>query len=201
LFCDLRGFTNFTEISEPEEVMAVLRDYHENLGELIFRYEGTLERFLGDGIMIVFNDPIPCVDHTERAVRLALDMRERVDVLGTQWRRKGHELGFGIGIATGFATVGQIGFQERREYTAIGSVINLASRLCDEAGTGQIVIPARVLASVDQSVKVNPLGELTLKGFDKPLDAYDVLSWHNPPSNRKSSPAQASEKKGPKKRA
>src|SRR4249919_1553142 len=114
LFCDLRGFTNFTETSEPEEVMAVLR------------YEGTLERFLGDGIMIVFNDPIPCVDHTERAIRLALDMRERVNELGMQWRRKGHELGFGIGIATGFATVGQIGFQERREYTAIGSVINLA---------------------------------------------------------------------------
>jgi class 3 adenylate cyclase len=201
LFCDLRGFTNFTETSEPEEVMAVLRDYHENLGELIFRYEGTLERFLGDGIMIVFNDPIPCVDHTERAIRLALDMRERVNELGTQWRRKGHELGFGIGIATGFATVGQIGFQERREYTAIGSVINLASRLCDEAGTGQIVIPARVLASVDQSVKVKALGELTLKGFDKPLAAYDVLSWHNPPSNRKSSPAQTSEKKGAKKGA
>ena len=199
LFCDLRGFTNFTETSEPEEVMAVLRDYHENLGELIFRYEGTLERFLGDGIMIVFNDPIPCVDHTERAVRLALDMRERVNALGTQWRRKGHELGFGIGIATGFATVGQIGFQERREYTAIGSVINLASRLCDEAGTGQIVIPARVLASVDQSVKVKTLGELTLKGFDKPLAAYDVLSWHNQPPNRKSSPAQTPEKKRAKK--
>jgi adenylate cyclase len=199
LFCDLRGFTNFTETSEPEEVMAVLRDYHENLGELIFRYEGTLERFLGDGIMIVFNDPIPCVDHTERAVRLALDMRERVNALGTQWRRKGHELGFGIGIATGFATVGQIGFQERREYTAIGSVINLASRLCDEAGTGQIVIPARVLASVDQSVKVKTLGELTMKGFDKPLAAYDVLSWHNQPPNRKSSPAQTLEKKRAKK--
>jgi adenylate cyclase len=199
LFCDLRGFTNFTETSEPEEVMAVLRDYHENLGELIFRYEGTLERFLGDGIMIVFNDPIPCVDHTERAVRLGLDMRERVNALGTQWRRKGHELGFGIGIATGFATVGQIGFQERREYTAIGSVINLASRLCDEAGTGQIVIPARVLASVDQSVKVKTLGELTLKGFDKPLAAYDVLSWHNQPPNRKSSPAQTLEKKRAKK--
>jgi adenylate cyclase len=201
LFCDLRGFTNFTETSEPEEVMAVLRDYHENLGELIFRYEGTLERFLGDGIMIVFNDPIPCVDHTERAIRLALDMRERVNELGTQWRRKGHELGFGIGIATGFATVGQIGFQERREYTAIGSVINLASRLCDEAGTSQIVIPARVLASVDQSVKVKALGELTLKGFDKPLAAYDVLSWHNQPSNRKSPPARTSEKKGAKKGA
>ena len=199
LFCDLRGFTNFTETSEPEEVMAVLRDYHENLGELIFRYEGTLERFLGDGIMIVFNDPIPCVDHTERAIRLALDMRERVNTLGVQWRRKGHELGFGIGIATGFATVGQIGFQERREYTAIGSVINLASRLCDEAATGQIVIPARVLASVDQSVKVKALGELTLKGFDKPLAAYDVLSWHNQPSNRKSSPTQTTEKKRTKK--
>jgi class 3 adenylate cyclase len=126
-------------------------------------------------------------------------MRERVNELGTQWRRKGHELGFGIGIATGFATVGQIGFQERREYTAIGSVINLASRLCDEAATGQIVIPARVLASIEQSVKVKALGELTLKGFDKPLAAYDVLSWHNQPSNRKSSPTQTPEKKKTKK--
>jgi adenylate cyclase len=200
LFCDLRGFTSFTETSEPEEVMAVLRDYHENLGELIFRYEGTLERFLGDGIMTVFNDPIPCVDHTERAVRLALDMRERVNELGVQWRRKGHELGFGVGIATGFATVGQIGFQERREYTAIGSVINLASRLCDEAATDQIVIPARVLASVEQSVKVQALGDLTLKGFDKPLAAYNVLSWQDPQSNRKSSPVQTPEKKKEKKR-
>src|SRR4249919_3419779 len=160
LFCDLRGFTNFTETSEPEEVMAVLRDYHENLGELIFRYEGTLERFLGDGIMIVFNDPIPCADHTERAVRLALDMRTAVEGLAKEWRRKGHALGFGIGIASGYATLGQIGFEHRREYTAIGSVTNLASRLCGEAQPGQIVIGQRAFSSVEGSVEAVPIGDL-----------------------------------------
>src|SRR5262249_22265316 len=115
IFCDLRGFTAFTEESEPEEVMAVLRDYHENLGELIFRHEGMLDRFIGDGIMIVFNDPIPCSDHTQRAVRLSLEMRDKVDGLAKQWRRVGHVLGFGIGIASGYATLGQIGFDRRRE--------------------------------------------------------------------------------------
>jgi hypothetical protein len=121
--------TAFTVASEPEEVMGVLREYHKNLGELIFQYEGTLERFLGDGIMIVFNDPIPCDDHTERAVRLALDMRARVAKLAEQWAHKGHVLGFGIGIVSGYATLGQVGFKHRREYTAIGRAINLASRL------------------------------------------------------------------------
>jgi adenylate cyclase len=177
VFCDLRGFTSFTESSEPEEVMAVLREYHESLGKLIFRYEGTLERFLGDGIMIIFNDPIPCADHTERAVRLALDMRESVDGLAKEWRRKGHTLGFGIGIASGYATLGQIGFEHRREYTAIGSVINLASRLCGEARAGQIVISQRVFGSVESSVEAAPIGELTLKGFNRPIPAYDILRW------------------------
>jgi adenylate cyclase len=177
VFCDLRGFTSFTESSEPEEVMAVLREYHESLGTLIFRYEGTLERFLGDGIMIIFNDPIPCADHTERAVRLALDMRESVDGLAKEWRRKGHTLGFGIGIASGYATLGQIGFEHRREYTAIGSVINLASRLCGEARAGQIVISQRVFGSVESSVEAAPIGELTLKGFNRPIPAYDILRW------------------------
>jgi adenylate cyclase len=177
VFCDLRGFTSFTESSEPEEVMAVLREYHESLGELIFRYEGTLERFLGDGIMIIFNDPIPCADHTERAVRLALDMRESVDGLAKQWRRKGHALGFGIGIASGYATLGQIGFEHRREYTAIGSVTNLASRLCGEAQPGQIVISQRVFASVEASVEGALIGDLSLKGFNRPIPAYEILRW------------------------
>ena len=146
VFCDLRGFTAFTETSEPEEVMGVLHDYHEGLGELIFRHEGTLDRFAGDGIMIVFNDPIAYADHTERAVRLALDMRDQVEKLSQQWQRRGHTLGFGVGIAAGYATLGQIGFEQRREYTAIGSVINLASRLCDEARPGQIIIGQRVQA-------------------------------------------------------
>jgi adenylate cyclase len=177
LFCDLRGFTAFTEASEPEEVMGVLREYHENLGELIFQYEGTLERFLGDGIMIVFNDPIPCDDHTERAVRLALDMRARVVKLAEQWARMGHELGFGIGIASGYATLGQVGFEHRREYTAIGSAINLASRLCDEAKAGQIVISQRAFSAVEPWVTASHIGQLNLKGFNRPIDAYEITSW------------------------
>jgi adenylate cyclase len=177
VFCDLRGFTAFTETSEPEEVMAVLHDYHEGMGELIFRYEGTLDRFAGDGIMIIFNDPIPCADHTERAVRLALEMRERVEVLAEQWRRKGHTLGFGVGIAAGYATLGQIGFEQRREYTAIGSVINLASRLCDEARPGQIIIGQRAFGAIEQVVDAQPIGELNLKGFAKPVAAYEILGW------------------------
>jgi class 3 adenylate cyclase/CheY-like chemotaxis protein len=177
VFCDLRGFTAFTERSEPEEVMAVLRDYHESLGELIFRYEGTLDRFAGDGIMIVFNDPIQCADHTERAVQLALEMRGQVDQLQAQWQRKGHRLGFGVGVASGYATLGQIGFEQRREYTAIGSVINLASRLCDEARPGQIVIGQRAFSAVEHCVEAAPIGELTLKGFTAPVAAYEVVSW------------------------
>ncbi|TMK16480.1 MAG: adenylate/guanylate cyclase domain-containing response regulator [Alphaproteobacteria bacterium] len=177
LFCDLRGFTAFTEASEPEEVTAVLREYHECMGELIFRYEGTLERFLGDGIMIVFNDPLPCPDHTERAVRLALDMRGKVEELAKEWARKGHLLGFGIGIASGYATIGQVGFEHRREYTANGSVINLASRLCDEAKPGQIVISRRAFAAVEQWVGASHIGQLSLKGFTRPIDAYEVVSW------------------------
>jgi len=192
LFCDLRGFTAFTETSEPEEVMAVLREYHESLGELIFRYEGMLDRFLGDGIMVVFNDPIPCADHTERAVRLALEMRERVDELATQWRRHSHDLGFGIGIAAGYATLGQIGFEQRREYTAIGSVTNLASRLCDEARPGQIVINQRAFSSVEQWVEAAPVGELSLKGFNRPIAAHEILSWRDRPPVKKSSPTSSS---------
>jgi adenylate cyclase len=170
VFCDLRGFTAFTETSEPEEV--------------IFRYEGTLDRFAGDGIMIIFNDPIPCADHTERAVHLALDMRQRVETLSKQWRRKGHELGFGVGIAAGYATLGQIGFEQRREYTAIGSVINLASRLCDEARPGQIVIGQRAFSSVEQHVEAASIGELSLKGFAKPIAAYEILSWRDQPQSQ-----------------
>jgi adenylate cyclase len=177
LFCDLRGFTAFTETSEPEEVMAVLSEYHESMGELIFKYEGTLERFLGDGIMVIFNDPIPYPDHTERAVRLALDMRAKVADLAKGWARKGHVLGMGIGIASGYATLGQVGFEHRREYTANGSVINLASRLCDEARPGQIVISQGAFAAIEQWVEASHLGHLSLKGFSRPIDAYEVVSW------------------------
>jgi adenylate cyclase len=176
LFCDLREFTAFTDASEPEEVMAVLREYHESMGELIFRYEGTLERILANRIMILFNDPIPCADHTERAVRLALDMRDKVQGLAKEWARKGHVLGFGIGIASGYATLGQVGFEHRREYTANGSVINLASRLCDEAKPGQIVISQRAFGAIEHRVEASHIGQLSLKGFSRPIDAYEVVS-------------------------
>jgi class 3 adenylate cyclase len=177
LMCDLRGFTSFTEITEPEEVMAVLGQYHESLGELIFQYEGTLERFAGDGILVVFNDPIACADHTERAVRLAVDMRDCAHDLTGGWKKRGHDLGLGIGIAVGYATLGQVGFARRREYTVIGGVVNLASRLCDEAKAGQIVVSQRVLTAVEQSVKYAPLGDMSLKGFKRPITVYDVQSW------------------------
>jgi adenylate cyclase len=174
LFCDLRGFTTFTDASEPEEVMAVLREYHESMGELIFRYEGTLERILANHIMILFNDPIPCADHTEHAVRLALEMRDTVQGLAKEWARQGHVLGFGIGIASGYATLGQVGFEHRREYTANGSVINLASRLCDEAKPGQIVISQRAFGAIERRVEASHIGQLSLKGFSRPIDAYEV---------------------------
>lgn len=175
VFCDLRGFTAFSETAEPEEVLAVLGEYHRTLGELIHRYEGTLERFAGDGIMTLFNDPIPCPDHPERAVRMALDMRAGVSELTEQWRKRGHALGFGVGIAVGYATLGQIGFDKRLEYAAVGSVTNLASRLCDEAGPGQIVVSQRVLGMIEPLVDAAPLGELSLKGFHRPVPAFDIL--------------------------
>ena len=140
VFCDLRGFTAFTESTEPEEAMNVLREYHAALGELIFRYEGTLDRYAGDGVMILFNAPIQFADHTKRAVKMAVEMRDTIGALTENWRNRGHNLGFGIGIALGYATLGQIGFEHRLEYAAIGSVTNLASRLCDEAKANQIVV-------------------------------------------------------------
>jgi adenylate cyclase len=157
--------------------MTVLSEYHEAVGKLIFRYEGTLERFLGDGIMIIFNDPIPIPDHCERAVQLALDMRTSVGALSAKWRNAGHDLGFGIGIATGYATLGLIGFDKRREYTAIGRVTNLASRLCDEARDGQIVVAQRTYTTIQARAEIETLGELSLKGLNRPIPAYHVVGW------------------------
>ena len=191
IFCDLRGFTAFTDTSEPEEVMAVLREYHEDLGELIFQHEGTLDRFIGDGIMIMFNDPIPCEDHSARAVRLAIEMRVRVGRLSAKWRSRGHDLGFGIGIATGYATLGLVGFEKRREYTAIGRVTNLAARLCGEARADQIVISQRVFDNVQAQVEAPLLRELNLKGFNRPVPAYEVLSWREDGADTSSSAAVA----------
>src|SRR6266436_5150479 len=177
VFCDLRGFTAFTESTEPEEAMAVLREYHAALGELIFRYEGTLDRYAGDGVMILFNAPIEFADHTKRAVKMAVEMRDTIGLLTQKWRNRGHSLGFGVGIALGYATLGQIGFEQRLEYAAIGSVTNLASRLCDEAKANQIVVSRRVFGMVEPWVEGNSLEELNLKGFNHPVLAVEILRW------------------------
>ena len=176
LFCDLRGFTAFAETAEPEEVMGVLREYHAAMGVLIFQYEGTLERFAGDGLMVFFNDPLPCPDPAERAVRMAVAMRDRVGELAVAWRKRGYQLGFGLGIALGYATLGRIGFEGRFDYGAIGTVTNLASRLCDEAKDGQILISQRVHAAVEGLVEAEPVGQVTLKGFHRPMAAYALQS-------------------------
>jgi adenylate cyclase len=174
VFCDLRGFTAFAETTEPEEVMGVLRDYHSVLGALIFRFEGTLERFTGDGLMVFFNDPVPCPDPAARAVRMAMAMRLRVGELTETWRKRGHHLNFGVGIAQGYATLGKIGFEGRFDYAAIGPVTNLAARLCDEAEGGQILISQRVYAAVETLAIAEPVGALSLKGFVKPVPAYSL---------------------------
>jgi class 3 adenylate cyclase len=176
LFCDLRGFTGFTESADAEDVMALLRDYHAAIGEIIIKYNGTLERYAGDGVMVVFNDPVPVENPALQAVLMALEMREAIGALTETWRRWAHEIGFGIGIAHGFATLGTIGFEGRFDYAAIGTVSNVASRLCDEAKPGQILISPRVLTKVENAVKVEPVGEFELKGIRRPLAAYNVVA-------------------------
>ena len=176
VFCDLRGYTAFAETAEPEELMGMLREYHAALGGLIFEYEGTLERFAGDGLMVWFNDPLPCEDPAGRAVRMALAMRGRVDRLADTWRKRGHELGFGVGIAQGYATLGRIGFEGRFDYAAIGTVTNLAARLCGEAESGQILVSQRVHAAVEELAEAEAVGELTLKGFVRAVPTYNVLA-------------------------
>jgi class 3 adenylate cyclase len=176
LFCDLRGFTGFTESADAEDVMALLRDYHAAIGEIIIKYSGTLERYAGDGVMVVFNDPVPVENPALQAVMMALEMRNVIGALTEKWRRLGHEIGFGIGIAHGFATLGTIGFEGRFDYAAIGTVANVASRLCDEAKPGQILISPRVFMAVEDAVKVEPVGEFELKGIRRPIAAYNVLA-------------------------
>jgi len=174
LFADLRGWTDFSAATEPEEVMTVVGSYHTAMGELILRYEATVGWFAGDGLMVWFNDPIPCDDPAARAVRMAVEMRDAMSELTASWRKRGHELDFSLGVALGYATIGRIGFEGRYDYGAVGSVLNLASRLCDAAQPGQIVVSQRVLAEVEEIVKAEPLGALTLKGFGKPLEAFAV---------------------------
>jgi class 3 adenylate cyclase len=175
VFCDLRGFTAFAETVEPEDLMLVLNQYHEALGDLVHRFEGTLERFAGDGLMVIFNDPLPCPDGPQRAVRMAVAMRGRVTQLVEQWSRQGHELDFGVGIAQGHATLGQIGFEGRSDYTAIGSVTNLAARLCGAAAPRQILISQRVYTAAEDIVVADSVGELALRGFSRPARAYNVV--------------------------
>jgi adenylate cyclase len=174
VFCDLRGFTAFAESAEPEEVMAVMREYHATLGALIHEFDGTLERFVGDGIMVIFGDPIPCPDPCGRAVQMAVAMRDRLSELSKRWRHERHELGFGVGIAYGYATLGAIGFEGRLEYSAIGTVVNLAARLCAEARDGQILVDSKVRAALAGRAMAEPVGELTLKGLRRPIAAYNV---------------------------
>jgi class 3 adenylate cyclase/putative methionine-R-sulfoxide reductase with GAF domain len=182
LFCDLRGFTGFSESSDPEDVMALLREYHAAIGKIIIKYSGTLERYAGDGVMVIFNDPVPVENPALQAVLMALDMRSAIEALMEKWRLLGHDIGFGIGIAHGYATLGTIGFESRYDYAAVGTVSNVASRLCDEAKPGQILISPRVFLAVDKAVIVESVGEFALKGIRRPMQAYNVLE-HSPKPN------------------
>ena len=175
-FCDLRGFTAFAETAEPEEVLGVLRDYHRLMGELIVEHQGTLEHFAGDGMMVFFNDPAPVDRHELQAVRMACAMRERFEEMAREWHKKGYDLGFGVGIATGYATLGRIGFEGRYDYGAIGNVVILAQRLSAEAKAGQILLSQRVHAAVEADAETTAIGDLTLKGFTRPVPAFAAVS-------------------------
>ena len=175
VFLDLRGFTAFSDSAEPEEIMELLRNYHAEMGKLIFKFDGTLERFAGDGIMIFFNDPISCEDHTERAVHMAVEMRSKAQELRAGWLKRGYDLDLGIGLASSYATMGNIGFEGRMDYGAVGNVTNLASRLCDEAKGGQIVTNQKTLSKVEQLVEAESLQELQLKGFARPVAAFNIV--------------------------
>jgi class 3 adenylate cyclase len=191
-FIDLRGFTTFTETADPEEVMAILGEFHAAMGELVMAHGGTLERFAGDGIMIFFNDPVQVPNPAVQAASMALAMQERAAGLTDSWLKRGYSLALGIGIAQGYATIGSIGFEGRRDYGAIGNVTNLAARLCGEAKGGQILLSQRVKAGLDGALKTVPVGELTLKGFHKPVPAFEIAS----PSSR-SAPKRSRTKKEP----
>jgi class 3 adenylate cyclase len=174
LFCDLRGFTAFSEISEPEEVILVLREYHTALGVLVDKFEGTVERFTGDGLLVIFNDPLPCPDPSIRAVQMAVEMRDEVTKLSVKWSRSGHDIGFGIGIAHGYATLGTVGYEGQFQYSVTGKVANLASRLCNEAKNGQILIDINVFSAVETQADAEFTEELILKGFSRPVKAFNV---------------------------
>ena len=176
VFLDLRGFTAFAEASEPEEVMGVLREYHADMGKIIMAHGGTLERFTGDGMMVFFNDPVIVPDPLERALRMALAMRDRIAERSSHWKKRGYDLGIGIGIAQGYATIGAIGFEGRLDYGAIGTVTNLAARLCGEAKSGQILTNQKTFGAIAERVDAEPLGELSLKGLVAPVCAYSIIA-------------------------
>jgi class 3 adenylate cyclase len=175
-FCDLRGFTTFAEQADPEEMLGVLGEYHRMMGDAIIEHGGTLEHFAGDGVMIFFNDPVPQEDHVERAVRMAIAMRERFQPLSAGWRKRGYELGFGVGIAVGYATLGRIGFEGRYDYGAIGNVVILASRLSSQAAANQILLSQRAAGMVEELIEVESVGELEIKGLSRPVSASNVLA-------------------------
>jgi adenylate cyclase len=174
LFCDLRGFTSFSETAEPEDIMTLLAEYHGAVGPLIRKHEGTLDRFTGDGMLVFFNDPLPCPDAADRAAKLAIEMRDAVANLVPSWAKRGHTLGFGIGMAQGYATLGRIGFEDRFDYTAIGAVINLASRLCADASDGQILASGRLASAVENIAEIEDLGERTLRGMARPVPVRNI---------------------------
>lgn len=176
VMCDLRGFTSFAETGEPEDVMSLLQEYHRSVVPIVFRHHGTLERFMGDGLLVFFNDPIACDDPAERSVRMAIEMRQAVAEMSQAWRRRGQPIGFGVGIAQGYATIGQVGFEGRVEYSAIGTVTNLAARLCGEAVDGQILVSQRVAAAVEHIAMVEGLGDLRLKGLSRPVRTHNVTA-------------------------
>jgi adenylate cyclase len=183
VFMDLRGFTAFSNAAEPEEAQRLLRAYHAEMGRLISKFKGTIEGFAGDGIMVFFNDPIPCADHRQRAVRMALEMHERMEWLRPDWLTKDWDLDLGIGVAAGYAALGNIGFEERMDYSAVGSVINLASRLCEQAKGGQILTDQKTLSEIESLVDVEPIGELNLKGFARAVSTFNVTGLRRRQSN------------------
>ena len=176
VFLDLRGFTAFSDNAEPEEVMELLRNYHSEMGKLIFQFDGTLERFMGDGIVVIFNDPITCEEHAQKAARMAIEMRDRVKELRSAWRKKGYDLDLGVGLATGYATLGTMGFEGRMDYGTVGNLPNLASRLCAEAKGGQILTDQKTMSRLEDSFEAEPIDALTLKGIHRPVSAFNIIA-------------------------
>jgi class 3 adenylate cyclase len=175
VFLDLRGFTAFSDNAEPEEVMDFLRAYHAEMGQLVFKFDGTLERFMGDGVVVIFNDPIRCADHTQKAVQMTIEMRDRVKELRKAWLKKGYDLDLGVGLAAGYATLGTVGFESRMDYGTVGNLPNLAARLCAEARGGQILTDQKTMTRIDELFEAEMLPELQLKGISRPVVAYNIV--------------------------